>query len=103
MRKIKKRTVVISEYRTMSYPVGFVDKAINLFATSALYNGGYLVSLEGGSYVCVYFNDCFFSALVRSCLQPIQKKLSGYQRIFYFDVCHIRAFGSTDFYCIWGI
>ena len=44
----------------MSYPVGFVDKAINLFATSGLYNGCYLASLESGSYVCVYFDDCLF-------------------------------------------
>lgn len=53
----RKRTVVIPEYRTMSYPVGFVDKVINLFATSALYNGYYLAPLEDGSYVCVYFDD----------------------------------------------
>lgn len=53
----RKRTVVISEYRTMFYPVGFVDKAITLFLTSALYNSYYLAPLEDGSYVCVYLDD----------------------------------------------
>ncbi len=53
----RKRTVVIPEYRTMSYPIGLVDKVINLFTTSALYNGYYLAPLEDGSYVCVYFDD----------------------------------------------
>lgn len=53
----RKRTVVIPEYKIMSYPVSFAQKTVNQFAGSALYNNYYLAPLEDGSYVCVYFDD----------------------------------------------
>lgn len=59
----RKRTVMIPEYKIMSYPVRFVDHMMHLFVTSAWYNGYYLAPLEDGSYVCVYFDD---SLLLRS-------------------------------------
>ena len=48
---------MISEYRSLSYPLSFPDKVINLFAVSASYNGYYLAPLEDGAYICVYFDD----------------------------------------------
>lgn len=53
----RKRTVVISEYRSLSHPPSFLDKIINLFAASASYNSYYLAPLEDGTYICVYFDD----------------------------------------------
>ncbi|MFR4977933.1 MAG: hypothetical protein ACLUDG_03280 [Butyricicoccus sp.] len=67
----RKRTVVIPEYRTMFYPVGFVDKAINLFLTSAFYNGYYLAPLEEApmSVSILMTTSCFVP--VRSCPQAM--------------------------------
>lgn len=53
----RKRTVVISEYVAMSYPINAVRKLLfQIFGVSA-YNSYYLAPLQDGSYICVYFDD----------------------------------------------
>ena len=53
----RKRTVVISEYISMAYPISPVRRLLVHFLGAGVYNGYYLAPLEDGSYVCVYFDD----------------------------------------------
>ena len=53
----RKRTVIVSEYCPMPYPITPVRKFLNWFIMSGTYNSYYLAPLEDGSYVCVYLEN----------------------------------------------
>ena len=69
----QKRTTVISEYGTMSYPISFAEKLRIQLSAAGFYNSYYLAPLEDGSYVCVYFDDYLM-------LQSSDKLPTGYVR-----------------------
>lgn len=93
----RKRTVAFPEYKTMSYPVSFVQKAVNQFAGSALYNSYYLAPLENGSYVCVYFDDYLMlrsgkelpTGYVRYATTEEKKMLHGMAEVFEVDPVYV--------------
>ena len=69
----RKRTVIVSEYCPMSYPINPVRKFLNWFFLSGTYNSYYLAPLEDGSYICVYFDDYLM-------LRPGDELPTGYVR-----------------------
>lgn len=69
----RKRTVVISEYGSIPYPISPLWKLISSCLWSGAYNGYYLAPLEDGSYVCVYFDDYLL-------LRPGETLPTGYVR-----------------------
>ncbi len=52
-----KYTTMTEEYESFSFPVTFLRKAINMLTYCASYNSYYLIQIQDGSYLCVYFDD----------------------------------------------
>ncbi len=57
----------VTEYRKLDYPITPAQKAFTFLFAGASYNSYYLVQLEDGSYLCVFFDDYLM----------LQKVLSG--------------------------
>lgn len=52
-----KRSVEITEYYKLDYPITPFQRVITFFSAAASYNPYYLVQLEDSSYLCVFFDD----------------------------------------------
>lgn len=72
-----KRSVVVTEYRKLSYPISFVQRLIMLLVTSSSYNQYYLVQLEDGSYICAFFDDYH---MLKKMMQQKLELPTGYVR-----------------------
>lgn len=72
-----KRTIHVSEYLTLSYPIPWWQKLLRVFVTGGSYNRYYLMELADSSYVCVYFDDYI---LLRNLLLKDSVYPTGYLR-----------------------
>ena len=52
-----KRSFRINEYQKLDYPINPVQTVLRFLLSGASYNSYYLVQLEDGSYLCVFFDD----------------------------------------------
>ena len=92
----RKRTVIVSEYCPMPYPITPVRKFLNWFFMSGTYNSYYLAPLEDGSYVCVYFDDYLM-------LRPGDELPTGYVRSTTTEEKTIKVSVLIDFPIRFGV
>ena len=52
-----RRSFEIDEYQELDYPITPFQTALTFLLSGASYNSYYLVQLEDGSYLCVFFDD----------------------------------------------
>ncbi len=50
-------TTTVDEYQDLDYPITPLQKTLTFLLSGASYNSYYLVQLEDGSYLCVFFDD----------------------------------------------
>ena len=99
-----KYTAMTTEYERFSFPVTFLRKAANMLTYSASYNSYYLLQLQDGSYLCVYFDDyLMLQRLFREQLHLPTGRIrysTSYEQGMLSEMCYIEGFAVDDLFVL---
>ena len=99
-----KYTTTTEEYQFLPFPLTPLHKALHLLNGSASYNIYYLIKLQDGSYLCIYFDDyLMLQTLFREKLQlptGYIRYSNSYERVMLSSMYYEEGFDVNDLFVL---